>query len=302
MGRGWTAPLLDRGIHLLDEVEPPEPSAPPKPLAYNERFAWGPEGANQGSPNHEAEAWSTEAVRAGRRGTRAQRRSAIDVLKGAYLPRELETVGLWKSEQLCSDAHCGQHLVGVSFARLAAWESQDAELLERTAELVHRNASLLLSVACPDLTVLSAGFRAHRKPAYSAATAWLRQLLGHEHSGDLAGRKAPAAWRSPFYLATRALRYLQGQGDSVVAPPRARVATSTPIPLKFETLVFRSRRLHLVVIPRHPTAPRSGVCDWLRVAYRAGGPGAVTYGMDWKSPPPKPPRAAVLIRHPGRNR
>lgn len=298
--KGWEKSILPRGVRLLDEVEPPDPLRPAEPLAYDAAFAWGEDGANQGSPNHEAEAWSIEAVRAVRRGTRRQSARALAVLKSAYLDRELRRIGLWKSEQLCPAPHGGQHLVGVSMTRLAAWESGDAGLLEDSEKLLRCNARLLLSVATPDLAPLSAGFRARRTPSDAAAAAWLRQLRGAPHTGDLVGRNAEASWRSPFYLAARTLRYLQRLGDPAVAP-RGEIAQQQPGPvlLKFETIVYRAKRRHLVIIPPNAAAPRSGVCDWLSVNYRPGRRPAVECGFDWKTPPPQPPRGVRPIRHPG---
>jgi hypothetical protein len=303
-GAGWSGPLLGRAQGILDFLD--DPGAPRVP--YDSRYAWGPEGASKSSPNHEANAWTGEAVRAATEGTPEQKERAFQVLLDAYFPRELgpgETaIGLWAGEQLCPDNHTHQHLAGTAMARVAAVKSGHPELLRRSAELLRTTSAALQALAspAPSFFVCSAGFRCHGRPMWWWGTAFLRQLMGQP--GPMKKWK-PELWRDRAAVAVRAIRWLQGTdpatgkrrddlgGADKVGPAGCR--------LKFETLVYRGKDRHLVVIPKPKGGGLKGVCDWVLVpwgkTYEAT-MAQVTFGLDWSTPPPKPPAGAELIRFP----
>lgn len=330
---GWEKTLLPRGVALLDVLED-LPGAVPPP--YNPNLAWGPLGAKQGSPNHEAESWSIEAARAAVAfrgdttvgGQRVEQWAAArDVLLGAYFPRELAEgpngVGLWASEQFCPDSHGGQHLVGPTLSRIAAVLSGDQELLEQSGRLLRTTAQALLCVASPDLQVWAAGMRPipmtakgpngerlYRPPFSGVASEWLRELLGAPHGkalhsgGALTDRqraKVEANWRSPQYLAVRGLRWLRINDPDDGAFDRT--LTLAPCALKLKMTVWRAKAGHLSVIDKPVSRPGgkpiAGVCDWLLVPYPASEK-TVQCGFDFQTPAPTPPHNAKMLIFPGR--
>jgi|GEM_PF-3542499 len=306
-GKGWSGPLLERAQKILDNLE--DPGTPPVP--FDKKFAWGPEGAPQSSPNHEANAWTGEAVRAAIHGTPEQKDQAIDVLLRAYFPRELgpgdKAIGLWAGEQLCPDNHTHQHLAGTAMARVAAVKSGHPELLARSAELLRVTSAAFQALATPPpfFFMSSAGMRCLEKPIWWWGTAFLRQLMGQPGPMDTFV-KNPDLWRDRAAVAVRALRWLQGTdkqtgkrrddlgGADKVGPAGCR--------LKFETLVYRGNDRHLVVLPKPKNGAPKEVCDWVMVpwglkSYKATME-AMKSGLDWKTPPPKPPAGTELIKFP----
>lgn len=300
-GAGWSGPLLERAQGILDNLE--DPHSPP--VLYNAKFAWGPEGAAQSSPNHEANAWTGEAVRATIHGTPEQKDRAISVLLDAYFPRELgpggKAIGLWAGEQLCPDNHTHQHLAGTAMARVAAVKSGHPDLLARSAELLRTTSAAFQALAtpAPSYFMCSAGMRCPETgPIWWWGTAFLRQLMGQPT--DVKN------WQDRAAVAVRALRWLQGT-DEQTGKRRDDLGGADKVgpagcKLKFETLVYRGNDRHLVVLPKPKNGAPKGVCDWVMVpwglnSYKAT-MDAATFGLDWQTPPPEPPAGAELIKFP----
>lgn len=242
-GAGWTGVLLPRGEQLLD-FEDGKGKLPD----YAPNLAWGPSGAKESSPNHEAEAWSIELLRAVLSENMAQAVEAYGVIMKAYFPREMPSaypgsnlgVGLWTSEQGCPDPHGGQHLAGVSLTMYAAlkWGKDcPLDLLAGARRLLAANAAFLLSMSTDGRTVWMPGFRAPGlNPTSYVASAWLRELKGEKHQGSL--RKPDAGdWTFPNYLAIRAMRMIRrnwpDEADSW------KVLAAGPVQLKFPVDVQR---------------------------------------------------------------
>jgi hypothetical protein len=287
---GWEKVLLPRGAALMDVLEgKPGAVLPPYDLA----LAWGSRGARASSHNHEAEAWTFEAVRAVLSTSGEDRirwNNAREVLVRTFFPREL--TALWGDEEMCPDPHGGQELIGPTFALIAAVVAQDTELLAMAKRLFRLNAKALLCVATPLLEVWSAGFRASGPPRSSVATEWLRELFNRPHGKALQGsRRVPAEqkWQDHQYLAVRGLRWLRKQQHDVGA------VTASPCSLRHPMTVYRWEKGHLSVIPK-PVKPIHGVCDWCQVDYQSG---IVEHGLDWSAEPPAPPHGAAEIRFPG---
>jgi hypothetical protein len=306
-GAGWSGPLLGRAQGILDNLE--DPGNPPVP--FDPAFAWGPEGAKQSSPNHEATAWTSEAVRAAIHGNPEQKDRAIGVLLDAYFPRELgpggKAVGLWATEQLCPDNHTHQHLAGTAMARVAAVKSGHPELLARSAELLRATSAAFQALAtpAPDFFISSAGTRCKGKPIWWWGTAFLRQLMGQPGPMEPFVRK-PDLWQDRAAVGVRALRWLQGT-DPQTGKRRDDLGGADKVgpagcKLKLETLVYRGKDRHLVVLPKPEKKAPKGVCDWVLVPwglknYEAT-MNALEFGLDWTTPPPKPPAGAELITFP----
>jgi hypothetical protein len=266
---------------------------------YSPAFAWGVDGAKQASPNHMAEAWGSELLRSAlalrdkQPGEAERFKRARQVLLDAYFPREFgegpDGVGLWATETMCPDAHGGQHLSGLMLCHLGAVVSKDSELLSLTNRLVRQSCAALLCFATPDLEVWSCGCRAPREPASSAATAWLREMLGEPQGGDLV--KNPKAILDPFYLATRIARHL---GSGML---KKQDIQAEPCTLKYPVTVHRFKEGHISIMTAPPSKrPPSPVCDWCQVIYGKAGRAAVTFGTDWKEAPPNVPEGAQVIR------
>lgn len=289
----WSHVLIPRGAQLMDAIEGVKGSAP----AYSAALAFPASGVKQASPNHYAEAWGIEAARAAYARRMATTSLGIDqavadfqaakrVILDAYVPRELGPgplhVGLWASEQGCPSSHDGQHLNGVSFARLAAWLSKDPELLAATEEILLANVRALLCVATPGLDVWQAGMRAPGKPVSACASAWLKMACGitGPHLADL---------RDQFYLQTRVLYYLRRQKDPLLAKTAKMTdADAAPCTLKHRMLVYDCPGGHVSVIP-DPVPGAKDVCSWVRVVG-----GRVDFSTDWADPAPV---AGLPLKH-----
>ena len=297
-GSGWSGPILERSQLILDWLE--VPGAPAVP--FSQTFAWGEEGRPGGSPNHECGAWSGEAVRAVLGGVAAERDRAFTVLRNAYFPREIgpgpKFIGLRVSELFCPDNHTHQHDQGVSMSRVAAFKSGDSQLLARTAELLRVTAAAFKALATPNTYFMgSAGLRSPTKPLWFYGTAFLRQLMGQV--GPMPSFiNRPQMWREPASVAVRALRFLQRAGDNLggaasVAPAGCKI--------KFAMTVYRGPNSHLVILPR-PKVPVTDVCDWVQVPWGLSTyqetSNRTTFGLNWQTPPPRPPAGAVRIDFP----
>lgn len=308
-GAGYSGPALERAQLLLDDLESPLPQ--PR-VQFEQRWAWGTKGAKQASPNHEAEAWNNEAVRAALHGTPAQFNTAAQVLLDAYYPRELGTgaqgIGLGAGEVLVPDNHTHQHLVGVGMGRIAAVLSGRKELMEKSGELLRAWSSALQALATPApyYFVGSAGYRSPHMPLWFYGTAWLRQVLGQPGPLPEFVRK-PQGWRDPAAACVRAIRYLQSRGpDGKVRDDLAGASKveAAGVKLKTQVLVYRKDGdRHLVVIPRPKGGgPADGVCDWLEVphglsTYKATMSGCRA-GFNWQTKPPDPPKGAYVVEFP----
>lgn len=303
-GAGWSGILLARGVEVLDTAELGRqlPDFAPG-------LAWGSIGAPQGSPNHEAEAWSVEAVRAVLSKDSAQAQRALNVLRYTYLPRELSIGaqtgkhghGLWSNEQMAPSAHTHQHLTGAVFARIAAVIAKDDELLRLTSRLLQVTVGALKCVSTPDLQMWSAGCRSEGKPIATEGSAWLRYVVTGNPGDKQYKRKGEAAWRDQMNLPLRGIRCLRETlHDDLGGAAEAPISTCR---LKYTMTVYRGHAAHLVVMPRHPSMKPGNLCDWVYVPYVSSDIGKtaaqVTWSSDFQKPVPEPPRGAYALRFPG---
>ena len=296
--------------------------AGPLTVPYDKAWAWPVEGVKKSSRNHEANAWTVEAARAALHGTREQFLAAQAVLMTAFYPKELSYgpgagAGLWEREMLSPAAHTHQQVSSTSMGRVAAWHSQDAELLDVTGRLLRVTAVLFKALAspAPNYFMGAPGLRAPApgRPGWWDGTAWLRQLMGLP--GPMPEFKAKAGKPSLFLdrvaLGVRALRYLHREGDDL-AGARAVGEGGAGDPsweetsnckLKYGLTVYRGTDRHLAVIAK----PKSGrdippdVCDWVEVpwlkTFKATSAG-MRFGHNWTTEPPSPPPGAHVLHFP----
>lgn len=322
-GAGYSGPALERAHRLLDFADE---HGPPVPL--EKKWEWGPDGAPQSSPNHEAEVWTTNAAIAAANHDAKAFERAKGVLLEAYYPRELargpRAVGLWASETLCPDNHTHQHLAGPPMGRVAAVLSQDSDLLRLSGEHLAVTVGALRAFATApanhaalrpgDLLMASAGTRCHGKPVWWAGAAFLRAAHLYSRTPGLDTRaramapmpeyaKNPSLWRDGVSVGVRALRWLAERppevGDKEPSLPEL---PETPLPcaVKYPVRVHRGRRVILVVMER----PRGGrpvpqqVCDWVEFPAAPRDFRDLTqqtrWGNDFQTPPPDPPDGPVI--------
>jgi hypothetical protein len=297
-GKGdWSHVLIPRGASLLDHLEAvaaKKPGPPPPVPPYAAGVAWGVDGAKEGSPNHEAQAWAFEAVRAWLAGD-GRFLAAKAVLLEAYFPREMgrgpRGIGLQASEQNCPSSHDAQHRNGTSFARLAAFLSKDPELLAASEELLLATVKAKLCTANADLTVCAPGMRSPGKPTFAGDSDWLRVALGHPP-------KAKGIDTDQFYIAVRCLEYLRRAGDPLLArTAKMTLNDRAPCVLKLAMDVYRGAGWYYAEMPKPKDGKIPGqVCDWV-LAIDGREP---QYGLSWQTAPaPMPGKADQRIHFPG---
>lgn len=316
---GWEGTLLPRLVSLLDGETVP----------YAENLAVGLDApGKEMSRNHVGMAIAGEAVRAGRHyrqrsgDATLQRRwqAAAKERLVAYLRNEL-TDGLWGGEVLCPTPHDAYHLAVAMFARLAAVESQDPELLRLTAEHCRALGRLCATLSDPTGEVISAGTRV---PLFEEDRWWKaemkrRQKPKYKHKQP-PGQKPPSHsaltewWR---YVNGRPTRALQLGVEPMYVGLRAALSmdfcdttnwacqSPGPFPLARPVIVHRWLGGHQVEILRRGketgitkgSARPNGICDWVRAEYGKGKRGAslVTFGMLWQTPAPKVPSDAKKV-------
>lgn len=293
----WSHVLIPRGAAILDRLEAIEAKkagpAPPLP-PFASGLAWGAEGAKESSPNHEAQAWGFEAVRAWLAGD-GRFLAAKGVLLDAYFPRELARgprgVGVQTSEQNCPSSHDAQHRNGTSFARLAAWLSKDPALLKASEELMLTTIRAKLCTASADLTVCSPGMRCPGKPVFAGDSDWLRVALGHRP-------EAAGTATDQFYVSVRCLAYLRRAGDPLLAKTaKMTLNDRAPCTLKYPMDVYRGNGWYYAEMPKPKNGKLPGqVCDWV-LCVDGHDP---QYGLNWQTAPaPMPGKAAERIHFPG---
>jgi len=283
-------PWLDKLLSFLEGKT--GSSLPP----YNPGYAWPIEGANKGSNNHEAQAWTGECLRAWlARDGRFQ--AAKRVLLTAYYPREMglgdRGVGLQGAEQNCPSSHDAQHRNGTSFFRLVAWLSQDAELLAASETLLLTTVRAKLCIASSDLTVCGPGFRCPGKPIFAGDTAWLRVALGRDP------RVRKGIENDQFYVGVRALQYLSKmkEPDPVLAQTaRMTLQDMAPCVLKYPMDVVRGDGWYFAqLVGDKNQLPSRDTCDW--VYCRDGQQPEFSSG--WNKPRPFPLAKSSVIHFPG---
>lgn len=316
-GAGWSGPILERGSKVLDSYEGLGP-----PVPYEAKWAWGEDGANQASDNHEAGAWNTETARAAANREELHLQRATAVVLSAYYPRELargpRAVGLFGRETMCPDNHTHQHLNGTGLGRVAAVESGRPDLLEASEEhtRVTIGAGLAVATPYPQLFACSAGTRSPgERPAYWNLAAFLRQAMGLPGPMPEFERN-PGNWRAGMANGVRALRLLQQRaasgaagGDQFLASlaqSRGRGIKPAGCPVKWPFTVYRRDGVKTLVVMDRPAgdlpAHAEEFCDWAEFPHDARDfrqfQAAIRCGHGWLVRPPDPPRGAVEIRFP----
>lgn len=294
----WSHVLIPRLGAIADALSGDKNAAPSVLPEYSAGLAWGVEGARQGSDNHEAQAWTGEAVRAWL-AKDGRFLAAKAVLLEAYFPREMgrgpRGVGLQAHEQGCPSSHDAQHRNGTSFARLAAWLSQDRELLAASEELLLTTVRAKLCTAGANLTVCSPGMRCPGKPVFAGDTAWLRVALGKDTGVKTVGT-------DQFYVGTRALQYLRRAGDPLLAKTATMTAAdAAPCVLRYPMDVYRGGQPGNGWYYAEMAKPKDGrpldhPCDWV-LAIDGQEP---QFSLNrQRQPPPMPGKPDQRIHFPG---
>jgi hypothetical protein len=300
---GWEQHLLPRLVALADG----------ETVAYDERLAVGLDSpGREMTHNHIGMAVVGEALRAWRAYMAHDGRAESDRWGQAgmrlevYLREEFSD-GLWNGEPLCPTPHDAYYVAIAMFARLAAVESQDPELLRLTADYCRALGRLCATLSDPTGEVLTAGVRVplakggkvQKRPVHSALTEFRRYLDCKTDAG-----RFEKLLDEPMYVGLRALVMVDDDDSTMGATPWVGEAPG-PVTLSRPVVIHRWQTGHQVELPRRGnetgltkgSANPNGTCDWLRAEYGKGKKGSslVTFGMLWSTPPPPVPKGAQRI-------
>lgn len=219
-GSGWEKRIVPLIVELLADRE----------YAHELRLIWPIEGARQASENHRSMAWAADLLWSVRYGTDEDKaRARATVMQ--YFKLELQFVGLWRHEQLCCNPHGGFHMDSMLLIRMAAHESEDAELLALSDAQFLRLGAICTICSTPagDVWVPCKRGRPSaavakgqaRPPLSSHLTAWWRFVKGLPQLGGVGkgGRIDEQFWAPA--KATRLLidRYHDDFGGAAKAQP-----------------------------------------------------------------------------------
>lgn len=225
----------------------------------------------------------------------------------------LDEVGLWTSEQFTGLPHGGFYLAAALGWRAGARYRKDSYLLSRLDLYFQRLMSYLALTSTPGGAVWCCGERMPGGPAAPQQSAFLRELWGLPHKGEIGpgrGRVPGGSGRGrsegldPLLLDTwtslRALRLLLASGDDLGGirsiRPDSPSINSLSLPLTARRIqVLRWKGGHLArYIDPIPEAKAGGVCDWVLCDYAEVDRGqesrkdlfrGVKYGIEFKSKP-----------------
>lgn len=241
----------------------------------------------RGTANFVAMAGAGELLRAYRYGTPAEQKeahAAAAEVVGSQLSDGLLTVR-GKCEQGAPDPHFNYHAVAVAAIRLAAIEFGLADLLVATGAWYRRMIWYLDEIATPDGQVLGPGFRGKGGPHCQVADLLLREVTGRPHQRPV-GRGEGGVWNEWRFAGAGQVRKLLRSGDDLGGAGTRRESAWLRVPV----VLTRWEGGHLAVMERENVAANAvEPIDWVRVEYGPVGQHRVTWGEDWKTPPPQPP-------------
>jgi hypothetical protein len=190
------------------------------------------------------------------------------------LALHLDTIGLWTSEQFTGLPHGGFYLATALGWRAGARYRKDTYLLSRLDLYFQRLMSYLVLTSTPGGAVWCCGERMPGGPAAPQQSAFLRELWGLPHKGEIGsggsrdriGVQGETALQGDAWVFLRGLRLLLASGDNLggiqsIHPD----SPSISLPLTARRIeVMRWKGGHLAqYIDPIPAAKAGGVCDWV---------------------------------------
>jgi hypothetical protein len=260
-------------------------------------------GFKKDSPNHRDTGVGAEVARSAAYGTKLDYELAAEqayILLDLYL----HDVGLWTSEQFTGRPHGGMYLDGFVAMMIGAFHKGDTRLLAELGKYHDAMLRYMFLTATPDLEVWCCGERMSNGPVAQQQSAWLRQLLGEAHKGELAaGENFKRNIGDDAWVSIRGLQALQQRdmltGVTCIPDSLPRVARQIE--------VLRWSGGHLAYYVRRPPRGYVDVCDWVLVDHRRADEGnekdmyaGIQYGVGFSSTPPlgKVPSSARVYRSP----
>ncbi len=177
--------------------------------------------------------------------------------------------GLWTSEQFTGRPHGGYYLTSILAQRAGASHKKDTELLSLQDTYFQRLISYMMAMSTPNLAVWSPGERMPKGPAAQQQTAFLREIHGVPHKGELSASRISKSITDDAWVFLRGLRLLISNGDTL-----GDIRYITPDSIK--SLPLTARRVEIIrwseghlarYIDNLPPEKAKGSCDWVLVDY-----------------------------------
>lgn len=245
------------------------------------------------SPNHRDLGVFLELARAAAWGSSAEYEAAA---RQAHAISDQHLEALWTSEQTTGRPHGGFYLVAECAGRIGARANGDTALLAKLDERARREVSYMVLTATPQLEVWCCGERMAGGPLAQQQTAWLRELHGHQHEGELDPKRFAKNIGSDDWVSLRGMRALLAAGDDFGGALDITAATAEFPPVARLVEVQRWEGGHLARYTQHLEGPAAaGVCDWVLVDHgvadaakeRTGDAHlGITYGTEFSRPVP----------------
>jgi len=178
--------------------------------------------------------------------------------------------GLWTSEQFTGRPHGGYYLAAILAQRAGALHRKDIELLSLQDIYFRRLGAYLMAASTPNLAVWCCGERMPGGPVAQQQTAFLREIHGVPHKGELSPDNISRSLQDDAWVFLRGLRLLMTKGDTF-----GNIRSITPYSIS--SLPLTTRRVsisrfdggHLArYVDPLPPEKSKGVCDWVLVDYR----------------------------------
>lgn len=296
---GWEKSLIPRCRRLFEAYAKGFPKSLEVPRAPV--LVWWPTPGKQGSGNHKAMAWTSEALRAAAWGSRAQLEPAMEGVFH-WLSIELDEIGLWTREQTCPIPHGGMHLNAAVAARILARHTGHPELTARVNEHWARLGSVLAAGATPGGAIWLPGERCPGRPIHDQASAcWriinhLPQRAALRHGLDGLSEKDRNVFAAAIGVEALRLRGDQFRGVDTALEERG----ALPL-LRRRMVVDRWHGGHLAYLI-DADGDVGEVCDWVLVDHdeqdttRQWKTRGYTYSKGFKNPPPGVPDGVTLGR------
>lgn len=264
-GRHWEGTLVPRMAGCIDELQGGVV------VPYLPNLAWGPEGADESSPNHEAMAWSAELARAAQARrkevavqglqpvTDERYQRARDVVI-VWLKRELKE-GIWLHEQTAPGPHAGYWLSAWALVTHTAVIDTDREILDLMQQLWCGLWSIWVRCEINGHLYMP-GRRNKGVPVHDQAEALMAEVRRKPWKRFLLSSKL----KDPFYLCVRIVRETMKISkfyDSL------RFVSAPPHLWTKMTITVGGDQLVACIQPNPRLGPaEKGICDWISVPRR----------------------------------
>lgn len=182
--------------------------------------------------------------------------------------------GLWTSEQFTGRPHGGYYLASILAQRAGARHKKDLELLSLQDIYFERLGTYLITSSTPTLSVWCCGERMPKGPVAQQQTAFLREIHGVPHRGELLGNDKTSpeeVLEEDAWVFLRGLRLLLSKGDTLGEIIRSITPSSiSSLPLTTRRVsIERFSGGHLArYLDPLPPEKSKGVCNWVLVDYK----------------------------------